>query len=115
MGQQLKTDWILFGTVLAMVAFGLLILYSASSITAAVKPAETGAASVEPHFESSLHIVSRQLGWAVVAVARDDGAEAHRLSALPESRGGLRRHRRGADAADRGVLPGCDAATAGCG
>jgi len=68
MGQQLKTDWTLFGTVLAMVAFGLLILYSASSITAAVKPAETGAAKIDPHFESSLHIVSRQLGWAVVAV-----------------------------------------------
>jgi cell division protein FtsW len=68
MGQQLKTDWTLFGTVLAMVAFGLLILYSASSITAAVKPAETGAPAIDPHFQSSLHIVSRQLGWAFVAV-----------------------------------------------
>jgi cell division protein FtsW len=67
MGQQLKTDWTLFGTVLAMVAFGLLILYSASSIAAAVKPAESGA-SLDPHFESSLHIVSRQLMWACVAV-----------------------------------------------
>jgi cell division protein FtsW len=68
MGQQLKTDWTLFGAVLAMVAFGLLILYSASSITAAVRPAETGAANMDPHFQSSLHIVSRQLGWAFVAV-----------------------------------------------
>ena len=67
MGQQLKTDWTLFGTVLAMVAFGLLILYSASSITAAVKPAETGA-KIDPHFESSLHVVTRQLAWAVVAI-----------------------------------------------
>ncbi|HEX3746481.1 MAG TPA: FtsW/RodA/SpoVE family cell cycle protein [Bryobacteraceae bacterium] len=67
MGQQLKTDWILFVTVLAMVAFGLLILYSASSITAAVKPME-GTGTMDPHFESSLHIVTRQLGWAAVAV-----------------------------------------------
>ena len=67
MGQQLKTDWTLFGTVLTMLAFGLLILYSASSIVAAVKPSETGAA-VDPHFQSSLHIVSRQLVWACVAV-----------------------------------------------
>jgi cell division protein FtsW len=67
MGQQLKTDWTLFGTVMVMVAFGLLILYSASSITAAVKPAEAGA-KLDPQFESSLHVVLRQLGWAVVAV-----------------------------------------------
>jgi cell division protein FtsW len=67
MGQQLKTDWTLFGTVLVMVAFGLLILYSASSITAAVKPAEAGA-KLDPQFQSSLHVVTRQLVWAVVAV-----------------------------------------------
>jgi len=67
MGQQLKTDWTLFGTVLVMVLFGLLILYSASSITSAVKPAEAGA-KMEPHFQSSLHVVERQLGWALVAV-----------------------------------------------
>ena len=68
MGQQLKTDWTLFGTVLVMVAFGLLILYSASSITAAIKPADA-APTLDPHFESSLQIVLRQLGWAVAAVA----------------------------------------------
>ncbi len=67
MAQQLKTDWTLFGTVLAMVVFGLLILYSASSITAAVKTAQPGA-PIDPNFESSLHVVLRQLGWAVVAV-----------------------------------------------
>ena len=67
MGQQLKTDWTLFGTVLVMVAFGLLILYSASSITAAVKPAAAGA-PMDPQFESSLHVVTRQLVWAVAAV-----------------------------------------------
>jgi cell division protein FtsW len=58
MGQQLKTDWTLFGTVLVMVSFGLLILYSASSITA----------KMDPRFGSSWHFVSRQMGWAVVAV-----------------------------------------------
>ena len=31
MAQRLKTDWILFLTVVAMVSFGVLILYSASS------------------------------------------------------------------------------------
>ena len=67
MGQQLKTDWTLFGTVMVMVVFGLLILYSASSITAAVKPVES-AAKMDPHFQSSLHIVTRQLAWALVAV-----------------------------------------------
>jgi cell division protein FtsW len=58
MGQQLKTDWPLFVTVLAMVSFGLLILYSASSITA----------EMDPRFGSSLHFVGRQAGWAVVSV-----------------------------------------------
>ena len=59
MAQRLKTDWTLFTTVLIMVAFGLLILYSASSITA----------RMDPRFGSSWHFVSRQLGWACVAVA----------------------------------------------
>ena len=30
MAQRLKTDWILFSTVLAMVVFGVLLVYSAS-------------------------------------------------------------------------------------
>jgi cell division protein FtsW len=58
MGQRLKTDWTLFGTVLVMVSFGLLILYSASSI----------AAKMDPRFGSTWHFVSRQAEWAVVAV-----------------------------------------------
>ena len=37
MAQRLKTDWILFSTVLAMVSFGLVILYSASSIMAQLR------------------------------------------------------------------------------
>ena len=58
MGQRIKTDWTLFVTVLVMVSFGLLILYSASSITA----------KMDPRFDSTWHFVVRQLGWAVVAI-----------------------------------------------
>jgi cell division protein FtsW len=58
MPQRLKTDWILFATVLVLVALGLVILYSASSIMA----------NVDPRFGSSWHFVIRQLGWAGAAV-----------------------------------------------
>jgi cell division protein FtsW len=53
-----KTDWILFATVVTMVSFGLIVLYSASSIMA----------RVDPRFGSSWHFVIRQAGWVVVAV-----------------------------------------------
>ena len=56
MAQRLKTDWILFSTVLAMVSFGLVILYSASSIMAQLR------------YGSAWHVVSRQAVWAVVSV-----------------------------------------------
>jgi cell division protein FtsW len=59
MAQRLKTDWILFVTVLAMVSFGVLILYSASSIMA----------QLDPRYGSSWHFVVRQVEWAAVAVA----------------------------------------------
>lgn len=58
MAQRLKTDWILFATVVVMAAFGVLMLYSASSIMA----------DLDPRFHSSWHFVVRQLGWGVVAV-----------------------------------------------
>ncbi len=58
MAQRLKTDWILFTTVLAMMSFGVLILYSASSIMA----------DLDPRYRSSWHFVTRQLVWAAVAV-----------------------------------------------
>jgi cell division protein FtsW len=58
MAQRLKTDWILFATVLAMMSFGVLILYSASSIMA----------ELDPRYGSSWHFVARQLVWAAVAV-----------------------------------------------
>ena len=58
MAQRLKTDWILFVTVLAMMSFGVLILYSASSIMA----------ELDPRYGSSWHYVTLQLVWAAVAV-----------------------------------------------
>jgi cell division protein FtsW len=58
MAQRLKTDWILFVTVIAMMSFGVLILYSASSIMA----------ELDPRYGSSWHYVTLQLVWAAVAV-----------------------------------------------
>ena len=58
MPQQLKTDRILFGAVLVMLCFGLLMLYSASSVMA----------KVDPRYGSSWHFVIRQAEWAAVAI-----------------------------------------------
>ena len=58
MAQRLKTDWILFATVVIMAAFGVLMLYSASSIMA----------DLSPRYQSSWYFVSRQLAWGVLAV-----------------------------------------------
>ncbi len=58
MPQRLKTDWILFAAVLALVLFGLLIVYSASSIMA----------RMDARYNSSWYFVVRQAGYAVVAV-----------------------------------------------
>lgn len=55
MAQRLKTDWILFLTIVAMVAFGLVMVYSASSAVA------------EMRYGSSWHFFLRQLGWAVIS------------------------------------------------
>jgi cell division protein FtsW len=57
MAQRLKTDWILFGTVLAILSAGLLILYSASSIMAQLR------------YGSPWFVVTRQAAWAIAAVA----------------------------------------------
>ena len=59
MAQKLKTDWTLFWTVLGLVSFGLLILYSASSIMA----------KMDPRYHSSWYFVIRQVEWAVIALA----------------------------------------------
>jgi cell division protein FtsW len=53
---RLKTDWILFLTILAMVAFGLVMIYSASSAIAELRN------GVAPYY-----FAVRQLGWALVS------------------------------------------------
>jgi cell division protein FtsW len=58
MAQRLKTDWILFLTVLVLVFFGLVMVYSSSSMVAELK-----------YHVSSTYFFFRQLGWAVVSVA----------------------------------------------
>src|SRR5438067_10922578 len=55
MAQRVKTDWFLFYTILSMVCFGLVMVYSASSVVAELK------------FKSSTYFVIRQLGWAVLS------------------------------------------------
>jgi cell division protein FtsW len=52
---RLKTDWMLFLTIVFMVCVGLVIVYSASSVVAELK------------FHSSSHFFVRQLGWAVIS------------------------------------------------
>jgi cell division protein FtsW len=54
MAQRLKTDWILFCTILAMVCFGLVMVYSSSSMIAEVK-----------FRVSDKHFLFKQLWWAV--------------------------------------------------
>ncbi len=53
---KLKTDWILFLTILTMVGFGLVMLYSASSALAELRY------NVPPYY-----FVVRQIAWAVAA------------------------------------------------
>jgi cell division protein FtsW len=57
MAQRLRTDWILFFTVLAMVFAGVLIVYSASAIMAQMGPNH-----------SAWYYVQRQAAWAVIAL-----------------------------------------------
>ena len=56
--QRFKTDWILFAAVLGLVLFGLLIVYSASSIMA----------RMDARYNSSWYFAARQAGYAVVAI-----------------------------------------------
>ena len=73
MAQRVKTDWFLFYTILLMVCFGLVMVYSASSVVAELK------------FRSSTYFVVRQLGWAVlgfgVLIAHEQGRETGRVAA----------------------------------
>src|SRR5437879_5607918 len=59
MAQRLKTDWILFITVMCMVTAGILVVYSASSIMA----------EISPRYHSAWYFVKRQAAWAVLAIA----------------------------------------------
>lgn len=59
MAQRLKTDWLLFSTVVAIVGFGLVMIYSASSVTA----------ELNPRTHSSFYYAIRQLFWAVLSFA----------------------------------------------
>jgi cell division protein FtsW len=53
MAQRVKTDWVLFWVVVVTVCFGLVMVYSASSVVAQQK------------FGSSFYYLNRQLAWAV--------------------------------------------------
>lgn len=55
MGMQRKTDWILFTAVVALVGFGLVVMYSASSVVADLK------------YGYSTYYLLRQLAFAVAA------------------------------------------------
>src|SRR5262249_10648084 len=55
---KLKTDWILFLTILAMVGFGLVMLYSASNAVAELR-----------YHLPPYHFVVRQLSWAIGSFA----------------------------------------------
>src|ERR1700730_2054310 len=57
MAQRLRTDWLLFSTIVTMVAFGLVMIYSASSVTA----------QLNPRISSSFYFASRQFFWAVLS------------------------------------------------
>lgn len=56
MAQRLKTDWILFTTVVLMVLFGALMIYSASSVVADIRMGK------------SYYFALRQLVWIAVAI-----------------------------------------------
>jgi cell division protein FtsW len=55
MGMQRKTDWLLFTAVVALVGFGLVVMYSASSVVADLK------------YGHSTYYLLRQLAAAVAA------------------------------------------------
>jgi len=56
MAQRLRTDWILFTTVVLMVLFGAVMIYSASSVVAQIR------------MGSSTYFALRQLIWIAIAI-----------------------------------------------
>ncbi|HEX6895816.1 MAG TPA: FtsW/RodA/SpoVE family cell cycle protein, partial [Bryobacteraceae bacterium] len=63
MAQRLKSDWMLFSTITAMVSFGIVMVYSASSV-ASLAPVAT---QLGAKIDSSFHYAGHQLAWAVVS------------------------------------------------
>ena len=57
MAQRMKSDGLLFGTIVAMVGFGLVMIYSASSVVA----------ELNPRINSSFYYAGHQLLWAAVS------------------------------------------------
>jgi cell division protein FtsW len=57
MAQRLRTDWVLFGTIVIMVCFGLVMIYSASSVVA----------QLNPRIKSSIYYAAHQLVWAALS------------------------------------------------
>ncbi len=53
MAQKVKTDWVLLWSIAALVCFGLVMVYSASSVVAQMR------------FGSAGHYIYRQLAWAI--------------------------------------------------
>src|SRR5579863_6172090 len=65
MAQRLKPDWMLFSTIVAMVSFGIVMVYSASSV-ASVAPL---ASQLDKEINPSFHYAGHQIAWAVVSFA----------------------------------------------
>ncbi|HTS51236.1 MAG TPA: FtsW/RodA/SpoVE family cell cycle protein [Bryobacteraceae bacterium] len=65
MAQRLKSDWMLFSTIVAMVSFGIVMVYSASSV-ASVAPV---ASQLDTQINPSFHYAGHQIAWAVVSFA----------------------------------------------
>ena len=60
MAQRVRTDWILFWTIILLVCFGLVMVFSSSAVMAELKYGKKEQVG-------SLHFVSHQLGWAVAS------------------------------------------------
>jgi cell division protein FtsW len=74
MAKRLQTDWTLFFTVVVMVCFGLVMVYSASSVTADIR------------FHSTSRFLVRQFGWAVISFLALMWLKRHDYLALRSSR-----------------------------
>jgi len=55
--RRLKTDWLLFSTIVTMVGFGLVMVYSASSVVGLMNP----------RIQSSFYFAGHQLAWAAIS------------------------------------------------